>query len=150
MTYKLSYENLEENCAYAVGRSLGISTKKSVEVCNLIRGTTTEKAKNMLNKVILMQMPVPYTRFNKDTGHKKGIGPGRYPIKTVKEILKIIESAEGNAQNKGLSTHNLKIVHISAHSASRPWHQGRQRRRKMKRASIEVVVKEQKEEKDKK
>ena len=34
------------------------------------------------------------------------------------------------------------IIHICAHRAARPWHYGRQRRRKTKRTNVEVVVKE--------
>ncbi|MBT3463440.1 hypothetical protein HN451_00510, partial [archaeon] len=65
-------------------------------------------------------------------------------------ILKIIKSAESNALNKGLNTNDLVITHICAHKASTPYHSGRQRRRKMKRSHIEVVVKEQKVEKKEK
>lgn len=129
------------------GRNLPISTKKSVEVCNLIRNMPTKKAKATLNRVINMQEAVPYRRYNDNTSHKPGIGPGKYPIKTTQEILKLVENAEANAQNKGLST-NLIIDHISAHKAPLQWHYGRKRRRRQKNTHVRIIVKELKVKKD--
>ncbi len=91
---------------------------------------------------------VRFTRFNKGVGHKPGIGPGRYPIKASKEILDLLKSAEANAQFKVLNTANLIIGHISANKASDSWHYGRQRRRKMKRTNVEVILAEKVQKKD--
>jgi large subunit ribosomal protein L22 len=131
--------------AKAYGRDLSISTKNSVEICREIRGKPLDKAKRFIEMVISKKSAVPMKRYLSEAGHKRGIGPGRYPIKTAKEILKIIKSAESNAQNKGLSTKDLFIVHICAHLASRPLHFGRKRRIKMKRTHIEVVLAERKQ-----
>ena len=76
---------------------------------------------------------VPFRRFDFDLGHKKKIGPGRYPNKASREIIGLIENVEANAQFKGLNTSNLIITHISAHKAGKAWHYGRKSRRKMKR-----------------
>lgn len=132
-----------EHTATAVGRTLPISTKQSIEICSFIRNKSLQKAKALLNEVAAKKTAVPFKRF-KAVGHRKGkLAAGRYPIKASKEILKLLESVEANAQFKGLSTANLVINHICAHKASRPWHYGRQRRRKMKRTNIEIIVKEQ-------
>ena len=134
---------IEGEIAKALGRDLPISKKHSVEICRWIRKKKLEKAKLMLNKVLEKEIAVPYKRHISDLGHKKGAkGPGRYPIKACKEILKLLESAETNAQFKGMNTGNLIIEHINAQQASRPWHFGRQRRRKMKRAHVEIILKE--------
>ena len=93
-------------------KNLRISTKHSVEVCNLIRGKSTEKAKFLLNEVMQFKKAVPYKKYLRDLSHKPGIAAGRFPIKTCNEILKIIQSGEKNAQNKGLSS-NLIISHIA-------------------------------------
>ncbi len=137
-----SSEYRKEHMARGMGRSLPISSKKSIEICKYVRNKTVEKAKNMLEEVITMKKAVPHTRFNKDTGHKKGIGPGRYPIKACTEILKLIKSVEANAQFKGLNTKNLVITTICANRAEGQWHFGRQRRQRMKRTHIEVVMEE--------
>lgn len=133
---------MDEVTAKAVGKDLMISTKKSIEVCNFVRGKSVQKAKRLLNDVLEMKAAVPFRRFFEGAGHKKGIGPGKYPIKTCKDILKIIELAEANAANKGLNTEALVIKLIKANKGAKQMRYGRQRGRVMKRANIEVVVEE--------
>ena len=123
-------------------KNLGISTKHSVEVCSFIRNKNTEKAKDLLKQVIAMKIAVPYKRYLHDLPHKPGkIASARYPIKTCQEILKIIESGEANARNKGLSS-SLIIDHISAHKGPKQLHHGRKLRRKMKNTHIKLILKE--------
>jgi len=128
--------------AKVCGKALPISTKKTIVVCDFIRHKNLQKAKELLSNVVKKKVAVPFTRFNKDMGHKKGMGAGRFPVKTSKEMILLLESAEANAQFKGLNTSNLVISYIKADGASRPWHQGRQRRRKMKRCNVEIIVSE--------
>jgi len=146
---KYSIKNLDkEHTAKVSGRALSISTKHSIEICNFIRGRKLEKAKALLNEVINHKIAVPFKKFNKDVGHRKGkIASGRYPENACKAILKLLEGAEANAQFKGLNTANLIVSHICANKASTPWHYGRQRRRKMKRTHVEVIVEEKAEKK---
>ncbi|MBI4159411.1 50S ribosomal protein L22 [Candidatus Woesearchaeota archaeon] len=138
---------IKQNVAIVNGINLPISRKKSVEVCNLLRNKTTKTAKIILKRVMKLEQAVPYKRYNQDTPHKVGIGPGKYPVKTSQEFLRLIESAEANAQHKGLSS-NLVIDHISAHKAPLQWHYGRKRRQKQKGAHVKLIVKELKEEKN--
>ena len=138
----IKQEYNKETMALVVGKALPISTKQSIEVCNFIRNKNVQKMKDYLNDVINMKKVVKFTRFNKGMGHKKGVGPGRYPIKTSTEILRLLESAESNAQFKGLNSLNLVIGHIKADKASSAWHYGRQRRRKMKRTTVEIILTE--------
>ena len=128
--------------ARAYGKSLPISFKHSLEVCNFIRNKKMQDAKKMLQKVIEGKMAVPYRRYNFDLGHKKKIGPGRYPIKTSAELLRLLEDVEANAQFKGLNAGNLVISFLCAKKPSIAWRYGRKRRRKMKRTDVEIVVKE--------
>lgn len=131
------------NEAKIYGIDLPISTKKSVEICNFIRHKKLKKAKDMLNSVLQKKVAVPYKRYNRNTPHRKGrIASGRYPVKASSEILKLLEGVEANAQQKGLDVNNLVIDQIIANQASRPFHFGRKRRRKMKRTHIDIVVKE--------
>lgn len=139
-----------DNTAKAVGREFPISTKQSIEICNFIRNLNVEKAKIILNKVIKMEQAVPVKRFTGGVGHKKSIGPGRYPIKACGEILKLLEGAVTNAQFKGLNATSLVIVHISAQKGAKRWHYGRQRRRQSKRTSIEIVLEETEKKKEEK
>ena len=136
--------------AKAVGISLPISMKQSVMICNMLRGKNLQSAKQELEKVIQLKKPVPFTRFNKDTGHKRGISAGRFPQKACKNILQIVKSAESNAQFKGLSSTNLVISHISAKEGPKVWRFGRKRRRQAKRTHVEVALKEVKKTEEKK
>ena len=128
--------------ARAIGMTLPISFKQSVEICRFITNKSVNDAKKILHNVTEEKLAIPFKKFNFDLGHKKNIGPGRYPEKASKEIIKLIENVEANAQFKGLNTSSLVITHISAHKASKSWHYGRKSRRKMKRTNIEIVVEE--------
>ncbi|MGZ7048948.1 MAG: 50S ribosomal protein L22 [Methanobacterium sp.] len=104
--------------AKALGRSLKISPKHAVEICNKIKGMKVEYAKNYLEDVILMKKAVPFRRHNKKVGHRRGLDgwpTGRYPVKAATQILDVLKNAEANAEYKGLDTENLKIMHISSH-----------------------------------
>ena len=127
--------------AMAFGRNLPISTKQAVEVCNFIRGKKVQKAKTILGEVIEMKTAVPFRRFNKDMGHKRGrIAAGRYPIKTSQHILGIIKSAEINAQAKGMNSQNLFIKVIEANQGTGTQRYGRRRGISAKRTHVEVIL----------
>lgn len=130
--------------ARAIGTALPISFKQSVEICSFIKNRNVNDAKKILQDAAEKKAAIPFKRYNWDLGHKKKIGPGSYPQKASAEFIRLIESAEANAQFKGLSTSNLVIAHISAHKAGKAWHFGRKTRRKMKRTNIEIVVEEKK------
>mgnify|MGYP001162247843 FL=1 len=132
----------KENMARAFGRSLPISFKQSVEICEFIRNKNVGYAKGVLRKVIDHEQAVPFKRFNTNIGHKKNIMAGRYPKRASMEILNLMSSVEANAQFKGLNTANLVITHINANKASKVMHFGRKRSRLSKRTNIEIVVQE--------
>lgn len=135
----------EHSIAKASSFGLPISAKFSYEVLNFIRHKELTKAKGLLHEVITMKKAVPFKRYNRDLGHKAGIGPGRYPLKAIESILSVLESAEANAENLGLDAKNLYVHEASASLGSRPWHGGRKRRRHMKRTNLTIVVKEKSE-----
>jgi len=143
MDHKYSFQKFNnETMARAVGRSMPISVKHSVEVANAIRGMSVSKAKKYLEEVMELKQPVTYRRFNDNLGHKKKIGPGRFPIKTAKYFLGILKLAESNALFKGLSAQDLVIVHVNANKSAGQWHFGRKRRRQFKSSHLEIVVEE--------
>jgi len=131
----------KENTAKAMGISLPISTKQAVEICSFLRGKTIEQGKNILKSVIDKKAAIPFKRYNRDMGHKTGMAAGRYPKKASSNILKLLESVEANAQNKGL-TPPFKITKILANKAAKQWHYGRHLRTKMKKTHVEIVVEE--------
>lgn len=107
-----------EKTVKASGRELRISHKHAREVCKTIKGMRLDKAKRYLEHVIAKKQPVPFRRFIKKLGHRHGMQKamvGKYPVKAATKILKVLESAEGNAEFKGLDTERLRITHASAY-----------------------------------
>lgn len=138
----------KDTMARASGRSLPISFKISIEICNFLRKKKVSDAKNILQRVIKQEQAIPLKRFNRDVGHKPGkIAGGRYPVKASQEFLGLISSAESNAQFKGMNTSNLVITHILANKGVSTRRFGRQRSRSAKRTNIELVVEEKAEKK---
>ena len=132
----------KENIATVNGKDLPISTKYTIEISNFIRGKNLLKSKAFLNDVILKKKAVPLRRYQGDVGHKRGIGSGRYPVNSAKIILKLLESLEVNAQNKGLDTASLFIKEIIPNKASNVWRYGRQRRRRRKLTHLFILTEE--------
>ncbi len=130
------------NTAVLHGRSLPVSTKISVEICNLIRHKPLSKAKRMMQDVLDMKRPLQLRRYNADLGHKPGLGAARYPIKASEMFLKLLNSVEANAESKGLNVNNLVIIHAKADKGEARWRYGRQGKTKMKNSHIQLKVEE--------
>jgi large subunit ribosomal protein L22 len=116
--YSITEELDPEKTIKASAREVRVSHKHAREVCKAIKGMTLTKAKQYLNDVITKKQPVPYTRYRKKSGHRHGLTKayaGKYPVKTSKIILKLLESAEANGEYKGLDTERLRIIHASAY-----------------------------------
>jgi large subunit ribosomal protein L22 len=114
--YSYSPEN-EEKAAKAYGRELRVSYKYAVEMCRELRGKKLEKAKEYLEEIMEMKRALPLRRFKKGVAHRHGLKrayAGRYPIKVAEHLLKLLRSAEANAEYNGLDVDRLYITHISA------------------------------------
>ncbi len=137
----------EETTARAIGRELPISPKKAVELCNAIRGKPLEEAKDYLERVIALEQPVPMRRYHTMVGHKHGVGPGRYPVKTARHFLKVLQGAEENAGYKGLDIDNLRIRVLAAHRGQKtkgnmPRAQGRSTPWNQETVNLEIILEE--------
>ncbi|MBD3209311.1 50S ribosomal protein L22 [Candidatus Woesearchaeota archaeon] len=139
--YHYAYEGPTAHTAKAVLKEAPISPKVAVELSSYLKGKTTAQAKAVLERVVKREQAIPYKRFTDGVGHKRGMAAGRYPGKAAKHFLQLIHVAEANANQAGLAS-DLKIIHLLAHKASSPFRFGRQRRRQMKQAHVEIVVKE--------
>jgi len=107
-----------ERTVKASGRELRISPKHAREVCKTIKGMRLNKAKRYLGQVMEKKQSVPFRRFVKKMGHRHGMQKamvGKYPGKAVAKILKVLESAECNADFKGLNIERLRVIHASAY-----------------------------------
>jgi large subunit ribosomal protein L22 len=117
--YSIIEEELDpEKTAKASGREIRVSHKAAREVCKTIKGMMLSNAKTYLRDVADKKKAVPFRRYKKKLGHRGGlekISAGRYPVKTAQQILRVVEAAEANAENKGLDLDRLRVFHAAAY-----------------------------------
>jgi large subunit ribosomal protein L22 len=117
--YSIITEELDpEKTAIASGREVRVSHKHTREVCKTVKGMMLMQAKEYLRDVMEKKKAVPFTRYNKKAGHRRGLVnafAGRYPIKASERVLQVLQSAEANAENKGLDVDKLRIIHAAAY-----------------------------------
>ena len=136
-----------ENTSKACGYELSVSPKHCREVCKMLVGMKVEDAKTYLRGVAELKIPVPYTRFKYFLSPKPKVGPGRYPKKAALAILKVIESAQSNAEYKGLEADNMKVKLAAAHrgrieKSFMPRAQGRSTPWNEQTTNIEIILEE--------
>ncbi|MDR3282751.1 MAG: 50S ribosomal protein L22 [Candidatus Methanoplasma sp.] len=136
-----------DTSAKARAKDQPVSPKFAREVAGLIRGMKVDNAIAALEEVIALERPVPLKRYNKRVSHKKGVGPGRYPVKASKAILGVVRSAVSNAEFKGFDSSNMAISTITiARGQTIPGHmpraQGRATQWNQETANIEVIIEE--------
>jgi len=136
-----------EETAKAYGKELRVSPKHCEEISSTIRGMKVDDAKRLLQEVIALKRPLKYNRYKKYLSHKSGTGPGRYPVKAAKEIMRIIEHALHNAEYKGLDSDNMRIQTIAIHRGRSiqnymPRAQGRSTKWFDSTSNIELILEE--------
>ena len=136
-----------ETTSRALGKELGVSPKHCREVCKMLKGMKVEDAKKYLQGVIELKVAVPYTRFKMYLNPKPKIGPGRYPRNAAKAILRVLESAQSNAEYKGLEADNMKVKLAAAsrgriQKAMMPRAQGRSTPWNEQTTTIEIILEE--------
>ena len=138
------------NVARARGLEIPISPKKTYEVLNAIRGLPLDRAREILEHAIALRRPIPFRRYNQETAHHPGTGPGRFPVKVARNVLQVLTNAEENAEYDSLDTDRL-YVRVAASSrgrirkASMPRAQGRATAWNEQTTNIEIVLAERKE-----
>ena len=126
-----------------------MSPKKTYEVMNAIRGLPLEKAKSLLEDVLEERRAIPFRRYNQETAHKRGTGPGRYPKKVARQVLQILQNAEANAEYEGIDTDEL-VVRVAAcargriKKANMPRAHGRATAWNEQTTNVEIVLAERK------
>lgn len=101
----------------ALGKDMPVSPKSGRNVAKTLKGMPVARAKVWLQEVVDKKTPVPFTVRKRKIAHRRGegFGPGKYPVKVAEHFLKVLESAEANAEYKGLDKENLVITHASAY-----------------------------------
>jgi len=101
-------------------REVDVSPKWSREVCRAILGLTIPEARRLMEDVAAMRRMIPYRRYKKKRAHHAQTrGPGGYPVKVARHMIKLLDSLEANAEFKGFDPDEVVIVHAAAHKARR-------------------------------
>ena len=142
--------------ARAYGRDLDCSPKSGRNVARALKGMPIGRAKEFLQSVARLETPVPFKVRVRKIHHRRGegFGPGKWPVGVVTRFLKVIESAEANAEYKGLDKERLVITHASAYQgtviqAFTPRAQGRATPHYNRKCNFEVIVSQVDEEEQK-
>ena len=109
-----SITEIPEKSAIARVKETDISLKDAVNIAHFLRGKKLERVRDLIDGVIEKKTPVPYFRYLDSVSHKKGMGPGRYPVKAAKAFRELIDNAEANAEFKSLNMDALVVKHIAA------------------------------------
>ncbi len=136
--------------ARARGVEIPMSPKKTYEVLNAIRGLPVARARTVLEEAVALKKAIPFRRYNQETAHHKGTGPGRYVVKVAKNVLQILQNAEENAEYEGLDADRLYIK-VAACARGRirkaimPRAQGRGTAWNEQTTNVEIILAESKE-----
>ncbi len=147
MSYGYSFAAYnKDHMVRVVGRDIPISTKHSIEICGVIRNKPLAAAKKIVAAALEEKNPIPFRRFTNGLGHKPGMAAGQFPKKACSRFQSLLNALETNAQQKGLNTAHLVVIHAVANRGPRPYRAGRHRGRRMKNTHIELVAREKKQE----
>lgn len=112
----------KDKMAITSGRDMRISPKAAREICAFIRKMNLQDAKHTLERVMDLQVAIPYKRHKKEVPHRRGLVgwyAGRYPTKAAKAILMLLNGVQASAEEKGLDTERLRIIHAAAQRATK-------------------------------
>ena len=106
--------------AKASGKDLRVHYKNTYETAKAVKGLTIAKAKQYLKDVLAHRRCVPFTKHYGGigrTGQAAEFGKtlGRWPEKSVKIILGLVNNIEANANAKNLK--NLVLDHVQVDRA---------------------------------
>jgi large subunit ribosomal protein L22 len=136
-----------DKTAKAYGYELHCSLKDTKNIAYNLKNMSIEDAKKYLEEIISMKRPLPAIFHKRKVAHQTAIGPGSFPQKAAKYMLKTLLNAENNAEYKGFDVDNIKISHISAYGGRilkgiMPRAQGRATNKNKKTTNIEIILEE--------
>ncbi|KAJ2123819.1 60S ribosomal protein L17B [Coemansia sp. RSA 1822] len=112
----------EAKSARCRGGDLRVHFKNTVEAANAIKGRKLLNAVTYLKDVQQHKQCVPFRRFHRGIGRTAQAKAfkatlGRWPEKSAKYLLDLLQNVQANAEAKGLNTEELVIKHIHVNAA---------------------------------
>ncbi|PKK85968.1 MAG: 50S ribosomal protein L22 [Thermoplasmata archaeon HGW-Thermoplasmata-1] len=140
-----------EKTARAFGYEMHCSPKHCRNIVKAIKGMKLSDAQEFLTEVSELRTPVPFVVRKRKIAHRKGkIGPGAFPEKAARHMLKVLKNAENNAEYKGLDPEEMVIVHASAYRGRTlegfmPRAHGRATACNEQTSNVEIIISEKEE-----
>ena len=108
----------------ASGSDLRVHFKNTFETGRAIKGMYLKTAIKYLKDVLGHKRCVPYTRYRNHTGRTAqakefGFTQGRWPTKSVKIVLGLLQNLQANAAVKGLEDDKLVVSHVQVNRAQK-------------------------------
>lgn len=144
-----AYEDKEgKRTARARITGVNASYKDLCQVCNNVRGRSTEDAIQFLELAAKKKKAIRFFRHNSGKGHRRELGgkSGGFPVKSVRIVLEIVKSAYANAIRLGMN--ETIIAHIIANKQDilpRMSPKGRRIAHNYETAFVEAVLEEKRE-----
>ena len=107
----------------ARGKDLRTHWKNTFHVGRAIKGMLLNKAEEYLKEVLEHKRCIPYSRFDHSVGRcsaaiQFGLTKGRYPEKSVRIMLNLLQNAKANAEAKKLNPEKLLIKNVFVNQAT--------------------------------
>ena len=98
-------------------KGVKVSFKNTYEAAKMMKGKTIEQCRIYFNDVLAHRRCIPFQRFNRGvgrTGQAKEfkLVQGRWPEKSVKYLLSLLQNLEASANFKQLNVSELVIRHV--------------------------------------
>ncbi len=121
MVKRITKTNNKKWCV-AKAFDLRVHFKNTYETAKAIKGMLVEKAVQYLEQVLKHERCVPFTRYDGATGRtgqakEFGLTHGRWPEKSVKVLLNLLQNAKSNAESKRLNVDKLVVSNCQVNQA---------------------------------
>ncbi|OII75112.1 60s ribosomal protein L17 [Cryptosporidium andersoni] len=102
-------------CVMCKGTDLRVSYKNTYETVTTIKGMYLLEARRYLEDVIAKRRCVPFRRYNGGVGRTAKarefkLTQGRFPQKSCRVLLDLLQNAESNCDMKGLDVERLMLT----------------------------------------
>jgi len=122
MVKKIRTTDASKSCT-SKGKDLRTHYKNTFHVGRAIKGMLINKAEEYLKDVLEHKRCIPYSRYDHSVGRcsaaiQFGLTKGRYPEKSVRIMLNLLQNAKANAEAKKLNPEKLLIKNVFVNQAT--------------------------------